>query len=173
MTPPRGEGGFLTEADRARIGAFGAPVYFSASTLTRFVGLSMQSYDGRIDVVEAAYVNVSDSASATEQPSVWTWRDTGLDPADSLRIHACTHLINARPSFRAGAWIPTTAEMDALGTEIAASALSLASVPRGAVTLNGQRTTLHAWEFTIIRAAGALVTIAGRPGFAQAGLRTI
>jgi hypothetical protein len=167
------EGPAISERDQAIIRAFGLPVYCSRSAEVEFVGLSSQSYDGRVDVVEAAYVTPPRIAPDCDQPSVWTWRDYGLDPADSVRIHASTHLTSHRADFRSGTSIPTSAEMDALGAAIDAIPRRTASVAAGAVTRGGWRIDVDRWTFTVVRVDGALVTVAGRAGFAASGLRSV
>ena len=165
-----GEDDFLSETDRARVSGFNLPVYFSRGTALEFIGLSTQSHNGRIEVVEVAYVTPPRAAPDCEQPSVWTWRNVGLDAARSLRIHASTHLVNHRADFREGAWIPTTSDMDDLGDSIDAGPRKPTLVDVCAEPVGGWRSTNEGWEFTAIELEDVLVTMAGRAGFAEAGV---
>lgn len=162
----------ISERDQAIIRDFGLPVYFSRSAEVEFVGLSSQSYNGRVDVVEASYVTPPRSAPDCDQPSIWTWRDGGLRPADSLRIHASTHLTSHRADFRSGASLPSSADMDSLGDAIEANPRRPMFVAAEESTLGGWRIDLVGWTFAVLRANGTLVTIAGRSGFAEKGLRS-
>ncbi|WP_440708238.1 hypothetical protein [Herbiconiux sp. YIM B11900] len=164
------EDGFFGEADRSRVRAFELPVYFSRSVAVELHGLSTQSHNGQMDVVEVAYITVPRTAPLVEQPSVWTWRNLSLKVSESLRIHASTHLVNHRPEFRAGAWIPEVAEMDTLAEAIDASPRATAHIDVEGETLDGWRTTIGGWDFTAIELEDVHVTIAGRRGFAEAGL---
>ncbi|NQX36440.1 hypothetical protein [Herbiconiux sp. VKM Ac-2851] len=160
----------MSERDLAIVRTFGFPVYLSRDTEVEFVGLSSQSHNGRVDVVEASYVTPPRSDHDCDQPSIWTWRAGGLDPAGSLRIHASTHLTSHRADFRSGAHIPSSAEMDSLGDAIEASPRRPISVTAGELTLGGWGIDLDGWTLAVLRASGALVTIAGRREFAEKGL---
>ncbi|WP_368497462.1 hypothetical protein [Herbiconiux sp. A18JL235] len=149
---------------------FGLPVYVAADSSVERVGVSTQSHGSRVDVVEVGYVVPPRDAPDCEQPSVWSWRVQGLDLSEALQIHACTHLVNHLPEFRAGQLIPTTADMDALRQRFETSPFTVSTVPVDGVVTRALRVDLDGWEFTSTHASEVLVTIAGRQGFAQAGV---
>jgi len=151
----------LTPAERLKFKDFGLSVYLSGSPDAELVGISTQSHNDQMEVVEVAYFLAPQNGRDNQQPSVWTWKKASLGTAKPLRIHASTHIVNHSPAFRAGTWIPSTEEMDDLGDGIDVAAMS-----ETIVNIDGKATTagtisLNGWGFLLLDAGDSIVSVAG------------
>ncbi|PJJ62142.1 hypothetical protein [Compostimonas suwonensis] len=161
----------LTEAERSKLTSFGLPAFVSGNTNTSRVGLSTQSRDGVMDVIEMAYVRTrGHRVDTTVQPSVWTWRKDRLHGTDPMQIHAITHLVNHLPGFASGSNIPNSTEIDQMIETYKSFTRTSTTILIDGKLSDGELREHAGWAFLYVDCGAVIITVAGPSEFAASPL---